>query len=535
MPSAFSNPTILSAKAYKSDGSLKTSTGWGPSSTLTHLVGNQIQFRSSTSADKIAPGQYVTATIEVDVTSCGTKTWSPTPTAKQSNDYRGAGNDFLYIGASPLTTQVTGGGTIASIDLLDIPDGTADDSPVTATVQGLDSCGAAAPLTSGVSIEVVDPDDDTTTPPVSYSGGEASASITATTPGTYTVTASFGALTDSDSFTITAGTATALRVGPIPDEDPNQSGVQQEANDPFEVHVETLDQFGNPNAPVDGDTDVTLTVGQGDGHLCDDVDCTPPDSDPTVTIPDGETDGATFGNVIYSQSEYDVTLTTSNDGGLTDDESDPFDVLEIIVTATATPGQASNLNTSGGNKCDTDAVNVACTTIVLPNGAVGPDGGATTITLSEGFCDDGIDFAGNPSGSCYAELMVFLANLSSGEDCPEGPDCIHLYGDGKPGLLEYGITGSSENPKPFYIITEFDESLKNAGVPHMDLYWSKNGADDSYAKAEKCVKKGVVDDGVPSTVDGIDNDWFCNESESRQNDGDTVWKTLMYLDPYRKP
>jgi hypothetical protein len=430
---------------------------------------------------------------------------------------------------------------VDSIDLLDIADATADDSPFTATVQAFDSCEEPVDLTEGVSIEVVDPDDNTTMPTVSYSEGDASAEITATKAGTYTVTASLGDLTDSDIFIVTPGVATQLRVGPIPDEDPNQNGVQQETNDPFTVLVETLDQYDNPSAPVNADTDVTLTVGLGTGDLCDDADCDPPEP-PTVTIPEGGTAGATFSGVILTLAEYDVTLRATDvtdpapeSGLLASDDSDEFDVYAIIVAATATPGQPiNNLNTSGDTTCDTDATNPVCTTVVLPNGATGLNGG-TTITLSEGECDDGIDFGGNPSESCSGELAVFLASLSTGPGCPAGPSCVHLYGDGKPGLLEYGISGSSQNPKPFYIITEYDKTLKKAGVPHMDLYWSLTGAEGSYAKAERCKKKGVVDDGVPSAVDGIDNDWFCNESETRQNNGDTVWKTLMYFDPYRKP
>jgi hypothetical protein len=186
------------------------------------------------------------------------------------------------------------------------------------------------------------------------------------------------------------------------------------------------------------------------------------------------------------------------------------------VTAEATPGRNTTISTATGAKCDTDAINTTCVTVVLPSGA------SQTVSLSEANCDDAVDFPdGVSSSSCIGNLLGFFGDVKDA-----GGD--NLYGTGKPG-----------QKAPFKIITEFDKSISgNTGAPKVTMFFAianDVGGDPIYGQSFKCTKKAVVDDGLANRdLDGnglVDpEDFFCDESANRQNDGDTLITTLMWVD-----
>ena len=407
------------------------------------------------------------------------------------------------------------GGTPTSIDLT-VSSPRRAGIPFTATVNAYDQCGnQVSSFTGPVTLSGLPGGPaPASTPPVygafSYATGTGTASVTAYKAGSQTLTATFGTLTDSETFTVDVGPATRLVVDPLPDRDGAQPGIQQVRNEAFSVHVSTFDAAGNSGAPVTDDTDVQLSVKAGTG--------TGSTGTSPVTIEAGSGAGATF-SVSYTVSEYGVVLTASAVAGdtLTPDDSDAFDVLDVLVTAEATPGRNTTLSTATGAKCDTDAVNTTCVTVVLPNGA------SQTVSLSEANCDDAVDFPdGVSSSSCIGNLLGFFGDVKDAGG-------NNLYGTGEPG-----------QNAPFRIITEFDKTISgNTGAPKVEMFFTfANDAsgDPIYGRSFKCSKKGVVDDGIVPNRDldgdGLADpeDFFCNESENRQNDGDTMITTLMWVD-----
>jgi hypothetical protein len=161
IPSAFSGATIVGV------ASTPAGKNWGPSPTLTHLSGNVIQFRSLGSSDKLAPGQTVTATIQVTA-SCGSFTWS-TNSAKQSNGYNGSGNDFTYYPAGAYSTTAVSGcpgvgpgyavalrvGTLQSGSFIENVPSHLFGSPIDIVVKTVDADGNYdAPVRPGSDVEV---------------------------------------------------------------------------------------------------------------------------------------------------------------------------------------------------------------------------------------------------------------------------------------------------------------------------------------------------------------------------------------------
>jgi len=293
----------------------------------------------------------------------------------------------------------------------------------------------------------------------------------------------------STAFDVTAGPAVALVVDALPDAAPGQPGVQEVAGQAFAVHVTTLDAFGNPNAPVTGATTVALSVQTGTGSL----------TASPATIDAGGTAGASF-SASYSKIENGVVLTAARTAGdaLTPDDSDVFDVIEKVVTQTATPNKSTTITTATGQQCNTDSTNTTCVTVILPSGA------SQVITLSEANCNDSVQFPdGTASAACIGSLLGFFGSLKDASG-------HNLYGPGGPGQLP-----------PFKIVVEYDKTISGqTGVPTVDVFFSIAPGAPVYVRSEKCTKKGVVNAGAN----------FCTESENRQNDGDTLITVLMWLD-----
>jgi PKD repeat protein len=90
-------------------------------------------------------------------------------------------------------------------------------------------------------------------------------------------------------------------------------------NQPFTVSVQALDADGNP-AVVDANVNVSLSVGTGSGSL----------GGTTTGVISSGTTSTTISGVTYGPHENGVVLNVSG-GSLTTGNSDPFDVLEVVI------------------------------------------------------------------------------------------------------------------------------------------------------------------------------------------------------------
>jgi PKD repeat protein len=90
-------------------------------------------------------------------------------------------------------------------------------------------------------------------------------------------------------------------------------------NQPFTVKVQAFDEDGNP-AIVDSDVSITLDIGTGSGTLSGTINGTITSGSSSVIL----------AGVLYAPHENGVVLTVSG-GGLNSGDSDPFDVLEVVI------------------------------------------------------------------------------------------------------------------------------------------------------------------------------------------------------------
>jgi hypothetical protein len=468
------NVTIPTAFTYV-PGSLVAPAGWTTSS----VSGNVLGLRSSASSDKIAPGGFRTFTIRATVGCATAQTWQPV-LAKQSNDFSGTGNDFTRVGDLPVTQIIPG--NVASIDLADIATQKAGQA-FTASVSAFDSCGNLVPDFVGpVQLSGL-ADNPTPTPDAtpdygtfSFSGGIGTASVTAVQPAyPATLTATSGTFTDSESFDVGPGPATELRVDPIPDAYPAVAGTQQLVNQAFAVHVTTLDRFGDTGAPVSVATTVALTANPSflSGAT-------------SVTIPADGTSGASF-TPSYTATRNGVVLTASG-GALISGVSNSFDVLDVVVTADATPGHITDLS----SLCtDTTPENPTCITAHLANGATG------TVTLIEGSCNGLSAF----SSGCVGSLGGLFGSFKDSD----------------------GTTPLYTFDRPARVIVEYDKSIAgNQGVTKIQLYVSLDEG-DPYVVAPACVQHDIVNHGPGDPA-------FCVDNRNRQGDGDTELELIFYHD-----
>jgi len=432
-----------------------------------------IELRADSSEDDLlGGGEWVTVTFEATL-PCdpGDDPYELVPTAKSTHDFTGDA-DFALDGTTP-EVEVTGQCSLAfGTQPSETEAGEAIGSAGAVTVEVLDGAG-----------EVIEEDDSTqvtvelesgplegvlagTVTQTAVDGVATFADLSITKAGPYTLSADpdddaiLGAT--SDEFEIVPGPAASLVLDPI---------VDQVVDVLFTVHATTLDQYGNPEAPVTDATDVQLTVVAGTGALT---------GGPLVTISASGTAGADF-SVAYTKIENFVRLRVDDTAGdaLAFDDSNLFDVLEVIVSQASTPNAAATLN---GECTDATPANPTCVTLFLPNGGSGDQ------VLRE--------------GSCVGKLADCFASV------------VDAFGDLKDGLGQPLYTRA----QPARVVVQLDKTIAKMAATKIHVFMDFG---PGFVELGNCKNKGVVNAGAEG----------CVNTRNSTNAGDRVLEILFVSDP----
>ncbi len=192
------------------------------------------------SANRLAPGESLVVVFTVSTTACATATSTWTVTAKQSNDFKGAGNDFTISGSQPTTPGQPG--ALDHFTLSPVGQQTAN-TAFSVTATAYDTCGNQMTNYGGGAVLGGLGNAPNGQAPsfgaLTFSGGVATASVTAFLAGTnQTLTVADGAVSaSSNSFTVLPGALSSFAFGAV--------GALQTAGTPFAVSVTARDAWLN--------------------------------------------------------------------------------------------------------------------------------------------------------------------------------------------------------------------------------------------------------------------------------------------------
>ena len=288
-----------------------------------------------------------------------------------------------------------------------------------------------------------------------------------TSIGTYHYTVTSGSLAPvTFDATVEAGPAVALTIDAVTP----QGDVGVLAKDqPFNVTLTARDAFGNP-AKFSGD--VTLASSGGIGPALGTLAAA------HATFQGGST--ATATGLVYDGYGNGITLTAQSPTLI---DGTRFVNVNLFATAKhASPGES--LTVSLGNCTDATPAVPVCTSLVLPNGAVG------TVTVAQGECDP---FTPCRRGSVNEALLFDgLADLTDGTRA--------LY----------------SRKDPAMIVLRCDKTLcGGAGTGAFPLLFQETGWDATHFEvAPPCPAKGRI--GAGQT--------FCQDyrRNKRDNAGDLI-------------
>ena len=191
------------------------------------------------SVNRLSPGQSLVVVFTVSP-SCATGTSTWTVAAKQSNDFKGNGNDFTISGAQPTTTGQPG--ALDHFTLSPVGQQTAG-TAFSVTARAFDACGTLKTnYTGGAVLGGLGNAPNGQAPSfgaLAFSGGVATASVTPFLAGTsQTLTVADGSVSSSsNSFTVLPGALSSFAFGTV--------GTAQTAGVPFAVTVTARDAWLN--------------------------------------------------------------------------------------------------------------------------------------------------------------------------------------------------------------------------------------------------------------------------------------------------
>jgi hypothetical protein len=268
-------------------------------------------------------------------------------------------------------------------------------------------------------------------------------------------------------------------------------GADPTVGNPFPVVVELQTPAGAP-LPAASPTPVTLNVTSGNGAL----------STTTGTIPAGAT--RTTITTSYNKVENDVAITASSPGVTT---SDPafFEVLAIVVTGPATPGQP--LTTCIG---DTTPANPVCATVVVRTGHHSARVAASSTTAITTTTTPPMTFTLSEQSCVLDAEQVCIGSLIG---------LLGSFGSGAVATITLEYDASIPGLPPYNALELFYELAEGEGFTEAPNCGS--GSETYRAGTSR----------VPMTVPVVDPKPVCVSSRFQQGDGDRVIVALFDEDP----
>lgn len=408
----------------------------------------------------LAPGQSLTATLNLTATTPGTLTFS----VLHHDD-----DEYTIVGGGPSWAVIDGVVTNFGVAVgTPVTAGT----PTTVTVQSRNAANQVVPFAGGpVTYSLLNADlnaaaslnggafvggtSETSSIPATYSGSW-TVPMTLTKAQSQTVTATDAAITGvSNPFVVQPGPPASLTIDSVVDTSSTPALPSPAANKPFNVAFTAWDAYGNiattPAVPV------TLTTTNSAGGLL------------TVNTVSPSTDGTTGHGVLsasFSAAQIGLNLLLSS-GSLIPGTA-TINVSLAGAAIVGTPGTPGSLNagTAGAN---------------LGNGAYGNVYLTQTLcSTTDPTCSQGYEttLAGTFSDPTLGTHLYSDAAPASMSWTCDVLVCPHA--DGDPATSAYPGTGGEEEESPAY------EQIEDFNKYPMYVSIFKNGAYQPFAKATPC-------------------------------------------------